>query len=99
MMLTIDDYTKKMRSLLIKICTLDILRVSCFPGTTTLAGQYICLYLKVSSGVKNRAVESEFKSNLIFPIFSDFPILSDFLSDFIRFLDFSRLLDLSIPQL
>ena len=32
-----------------------------------------------------RAVESEFKSNPIFPIFSDFPILSDFLSDFIRF--------------
>ena len=46
-----------------------------------------------------RAVESEFKSNLIF---SDFPILSDFnliLSDFFRFLDFSRLLDLPIPQL
>ena len=53
-----------------------------------------------------RAVESEFKSNPIFPIFSDFPILSDFLSDFIwflsdffRFLDFSRLLDFQIPQL
>ena len=56
--------------------------------------------------VWTRAVESEFKSNPIFPICSDFPILSDFLSDFIwflsdffRFLDFSRLLDLPIPQL
>ena len=36
--------------------------------------------------VCTRAVESEFKSNPIFPIFSDFPILSDLLSDFIQFL-------------
>ena len=48
---------------------------------------------------QTRAVESEFKSNPIFPIFSAFPISSDFLSDFIRFLDFFRLLDLPIPQL
>ena len=33
-----------------------------------------------------RAVESEFKSNPIFPIFSSFPILYDILYDFIRFL-------------
>ena len=53
-----------------------------------------------------RAVESVFKSNPIFSIFSDFSISSDFLSDFIRFLsdffrflDFSRLSDLPIPQL
>ena len=39
---------------------------------------------------QTRAVESEFKLK------SDF---SDFLSDFFRFLDFSRLLDLPIPQL
>ena len=52
---------------------------------------------------RTRAVESEFKSNPIFPIVSDFiQFFSDFiqfLSDFFRFLDFSRLLDLPIPQL
>ena len=51
-------------------------------------------------------MESEFKSTPIFPILSDFPILTDFVFDFypiftdcFRFLDFSRLLDLPIPQL
>ena len=41
------------------------------------------LYTCNSQSVGIRAVESEFKSNPIFPIFfSDFPISSDFLSDF-----------------
>ena len=51
--------------------------------------------------IQFRAVESEFKSNPIFPNFSEFPILSNFLSDFILFLsnfypifsDFFRFLD------
>ena len=45
------------------------------------------------SWVVNRAVESEFKSNPIFPIFSDFLILSDFLSNFPHF----RLSDFTAP--
>jgi len=61
------------------------------------------LFVWGGDGDSIRAVESEFKSNLIFPFFSDFirlyPIFIPFLSHFFRFLDFSRLLDLPIPQL